>query len=122
MLSGLGRSASGSGWSTARQELFENLLARLTASANLPFSWVDNPVWQTFCDEFIPAAKSPSRKALTTRIVPRLVKELQGTAKAEVKGKNVTVQADGWTGENHHHLIAFMITAEKKVFMSNSPD
>ena len=115
MPSGLGRSASGGGWSTARQELFENLLARLTASANLPFSWVDNPVWQTFCDEFIPAAKLPSRKVLTTRIIPRLVTELRDAAKAEAKGKNVTVQADGWTGENHHHLIAFMITAEKKV-------
>jgi hypothetical protein len=62
--SGLARSASGSlggpGWTKARQELFENILARLTVSANLPLSWVDNTVWQTFCDEFLPAAKSPS--------------------------------------------------------------
>ncbi|KAF8967652.1 ribonuclease H-like domain-containing protein, partial [Flammula alnicola] len=27
-----------------------------------------------------------------------------------VYGQNATLQADGWTGENHHHMIACMIT------------
>ena len=115
-LSGLARSASGSGgWTKARQDLFKNLLAHLTASADLPFSWVDNPVWHIFCNEFIPAAKSPSQKVLTTQIIPCLVTGLWEMAKAKAKGKYATLKADGWTGENHHHLIAFMITTEKKV-------
>ncbi|GLB43959.1 putative protein of unknown function (DUF 659) [Lyophyllum shimeji] len=56
-----------------------------------------------------------SRKVLTRRIIPKLVQELQEEAKAAAKGKNATLEADGWTGENHHHLIAFMIAVEGKV-------
>lgn len=102
-------------WSTEKQQSFENRLGRLTASAGLPFSWVDNPEWLAFVDEFIPAAQSPGRRKLTRTIVPKLVKEIRNQAKKEVHGQNVTIQADGWTGENHHHLIAFMITVRTKV-------
>jgi hypothetical protein len=102
-------------WSTEKQQSFENRLGRLTASAGLPFSWVDNPEWLAFVDEFIPAAQSPGRRKLTRTIVPKLVKEIRNQAKKEVHGQNVTIQADGWTGENHHHLIAFMITVRAKV-------
>ena len=80
----------------------------------LPFSWVNNPKWAAFVDEFIPAAVSPSWKTLSRRIIPNLVKELRDQVKNEVYGQNATIQADGWTGENHHHLIAFMITVNDK--------
>lgn len=102
-------------WTSERQENFEKQLARLTASAGLPLSWIDNPEWHGFCEEFVPAAKSLSRKALTIRVIPKLVEQLRNESKAEVKGKHATLQADGWTGENHRHLIAFMITANQKV-------
>ncbi|CAA7265738.1 unnamed protein product [Cyclocybe aegerita] len=103
-------------WTRERQASFEKRIARLTVSANLPLSWVDNPEWIELCCDFIPGAHSPSRKVLTSRIIPNLVLEICQAAKIEVQGKNVTLQADGWTGENHRHLIAFMITTEKKVY------
>ncbi|KAG1742877.1 hypothetical protein EDB19DRAFT_1894854 [Suillus lakei] len=28
---------------------------------------------------------------------------------------NATLQCDGWTGENHHHLLGFMMTAQRKL-------
>lgn len=102
-------------WTANSQTEFENHIARITVSANLPLSWVDNPEFVTFMDKYIPAATSPSRKVPTKRIIPKLVDELRTTAKKETRGKNATVQADGWTGGNHRHLVAFMITAEKKV-------
>lgn len=101
-------------WSQDCQTLFENMLGRLTTSAGLPLSWIDNPEFFKFCDIFIPAATLLSRKTLTQRIIPRLVNELWTTSKKEAAGKKATLQADGWTGENHKHLIAFMITADKK--------
>jgi hypothetical protein len=52
-------------------------------------------------DKYIPAANSPSQKVLTKRIIPKLVDELQNAAKKETQGKNVTLQADAWTGGNH---------------------
>ncbi|KIY49894.1 hypothetical protein FISHEDRAFT_31177, partial [Fistulina hepatica ATCC 64428] len=34
-------------------------------------------------------------------------------AKAHSEGRNATLQGDGWTGVNFHHLICFMITVER---------
>jgi hypothetical protein len=39
--------------------------------------------------------------------------------KAAVKGMEGTVQADGCTGLNSHHLIAVMVTVEGKVLIGN---
>ncbi|KAF9035772.1 hypothetical protein BJ165DRAFT_1307486, partial [Panaeolus papilionaceus] len=104
-------------WNSDRQTDYENSIARLTASAGLPLSWVDNPEFIAFKEKFIPAAKPVTRKVLTKRIIPRLVKTFRQKAMAAVKqNKYVTLQADGWTGENHHHYIAFMITSGGKLY------
>lgn len=71
------RFSSGQLWSVSSQTEFENHIARITASANLPLSWVDNLEVVTFMDKYIPAATAPSRKVLTKRIIPKLVDELQ---------------------------------------------
>jgi len=102
-------------WTTARQAMFENRLARLTASAGLPLAWVDNIEWLLFLQDFLPAATPVSGKVLTTRVTPNLVNQMRNEAKDVVKGQHGTLQADGWTGENHRHIIAFMITANQKV-------
>jgi hypothetical protein len=105
----------GEAWSSDLQEIFEISIARLTAAAGLPLSWVDNPEWIDFIYKFLPWATSPSRKVLTTRLIPRVVENCRQIAKRAVKGQNVTIQAGGWTGVNFHHLLAFMITVNKKV-------
>ena len=102
-------------WSLAQQKSFENYIAHLTASAGLPLSWVDNAEFISFIDEFLPAAKCPSRKVLTQRLILTAVAEFRAEAKAAAHGHEATLQADGWTGVNHHHLIAFMITVDGKV-------
>jgi hypothetical protein len=103
-------------WSPELQGVFEVHIARLTASAGLPLSWVDNPEWIDFIHQFLPWAASPSRKVLTTRLIPRVAKSYRQTAKQSTKGQNATIQADGWTGSNFHHLLAFMIAVNKKVW------
>ena len=97
------RTADPNTWSAEKQKRFENRLTRLTASAGLPLSWVDNTEWLDLCEEFIPAAKSPSRKTLTHRLLPATVAELRAEARAATKGHEATMQADGWTGTNNHH-------------------
>ena len=106
-------------WSDARQMRFEEKILRLTASAGFPLSWVENPEWLNFCTEFIPQAKSPSRKVLTKRLLPRTLTEMQKQAKERVHGQNVTASCDGWTGKNFHHYIAFMIVARKEVIVGH---
>ena len=102
-------------WPDGRQAYFEDRITRLTASAGLPLSWIENPEWLNFCTEFIPQAKSPSRKVLTRRLLPRTLAGFQGKAMERASGRNATASCDGWTGENFHHYIAFMIMVEKEV-------
>ena len=102
-------------WSSERQMHFEVRLMRLTASAGFPLSWVENPEWLNFCTEFLPQAKSPSRKVLTRRLLPQALSSLQMEAKRRASGQNATASCDGWTGENFHHYIVFMVMVGKEV-------
>jgi len=52
-------------WNDMKKWWFEQLLIHLMASAGLPLSWVENPEWIAFCDEFIPGSPQTSRKVLT---------------------------------------------------------
>ncbi|EIW81490.1 hypothetical protein CONPUDRAFT_21500, partial [Coniophora puteana RWD-64-598 SS2] len=102
-------------WTPALQQEFERRILRLTVSAGLPFSWADNPEWQAFCHKFIPAAKLPSQRTLSRRLLPEAVAEGRASIRAAAQGHEATLQADGWTGLNSHHLIAFMITVNNQV-------
>ena len=102
-------------WNEATHRCFEQYIVRLTASAGFSLSWVENNVWHSFLEEFLPSAPMISRKVLTKRILPEAVKEVQEKIKKHVAGKEVTMQGDGWTGVNNQHLLAFMITCDKKV-------
>jgi len=102
-------------WPVEVQRKFEERIARLTVSAGLPLSWVDNPEWIDFVTDFLPSARSPSWKVLTNRLIPTAAKRCQEITKLTAKGQNTTLQADGWTGSNFHHLLAFMITFNKQV-------
>ena len=97
------------------QTRFETLVTHLTASAGFPLNWVENPVWLTMCDEFMPNARSPSRKTLTQCLLLTAINDLRTKAKDQVRGLHATIQADGWSGENMHHYIAFMMTAGGEV-------
>ena len=104
-------------WSAARTRLFEHRILRLTASAGFPLSWVENPEFQAIREEFIPGSPHISRKVLTKRILQEVVTEFREGVKQRVVGKEATMQSDGWTGINNHHLVAFMITTNKKVIV-----
>lgn len=102
-------------WSPVHRKKYEKCLLRLTASAGLVLSWLENPEWHALRESFIPGAPYISRKVLTQRILPTIAAECRETAKANVKGQEATLQSDGWTGINNHHLVAYMITVNKKV-------
>ncbi|KAF8574508.1 hypothetical protein K439DRAFT_1372203 [Ramaria rubella] len=70
----------------------QSIIQEMT-SAGLPLKWVENPEWLLFCEHFVPCAKSPSCKVLKPQ---------------------ATASCDGWTGEDKHHFIAFMVTCNAK--------
>ena len=104
-------------WSADRQNTFNMRIGRLTASAGLPLCWIENPEFILFCQEFIhPAANVPGRKALTNRILPTIRRDFRKKAQAATReGAMATIQADGWSAINDHHLNAFMMTVDRKV-------
>ena len=107
-------------WDDARTWLYESWIARLTAACGWPLTWVENPEWLAFCEVFIPGAPNPSRKVLTHRILPRIVKEYRTAAQGQCAYKLATIQCDGFTPRNRHHIVAFMITVDRKVFPHNT--
>ncbi|KIK73899.1 hypothetical protein PAXRUDRAFT_109554, partial [Paxillus rubicundulus Ve08.2h10] len=102
-------------WTPTDQADWETGLARLTASAGLPLRWIENPEWKKICDWFLSKAKNPSSKVLTNRIIPEVLDGLKSSAQDECRGSEATLQCDGWMGENHHHLLGFMMTAQQKL-------
>lgn len=83
-------------WDNSTRQRFEQYIIRLTASAGFSLSWMENNVWHSFLEEFLPSAPNISRKVLTKRILPEAVKEVQEKVKKHVAGKEVTMQGDGW--------------------------
>ncbi|KAF8989423.1 hypothetical protein BDQ17DRAFT_1434471 [Cyathus striatus] len=103
-------------WNEERQHSFERHIVRMTASCGFPLSWVDNPLVRNFFQEFIPHAKSPSRKVLSQRLLPAELDNIRSAAKRAAAGNEGTLQGDGWTGENNHHFLAFMVTVNEKLY------
>ncbi|TFK16929.1 hypothetical protein FA15DRAFT_571127, partial [Coprinopsis marcescibilis] len=103
-------------WTSRDQQELEQKLGELTISANLPLSWVDNPQFLSFMDRFIPQAKAVTRRVLAGRIIPNLAKKARESVYKSLNGSSVTLQADGWTGINHRHIIAFMVGINGKVY------
>ncbi|KAG1786803.1 hypothetical protein EV424DRAFT_1476795 [Suillus variegatus] len=97
----------------AHEADWEAGLARVTASAELPLQWVENPEWLKLCDRFIPQAKAPSAKVLMKRVMPQVLRGIKATAKEESCGAVGTLQCDGWIGENSHHLLGNSCNAEE---------
>jgi hypothetical protein len=97
------------------QACFESRLCRVVASAGLPLSLTSNVEWLLLVDEFMPGVQNIKRNALTRRVLPSILWEHRKQAKASVRGCDATVQCDGWSGLNGHHLIAFMISSNNHV-------
>ena len=95
------------------------MLACITTSCNFAASWIKNIEVVNFFKTFLPPAKIPSHHKLTHKIIPMTNLALHAEAQADVKGMHVTLQGDGFTGINHHHLLALMITADRKVCLAN---
>ncbi len=92
------------------QGLFETYIARITASAGLPLRWVENPQWLNFLSIFLPQAVPVSRKVLTKRLLPEQHRQYLSQVIDNIRGLDVTLQCDGWSGLNTHHYIAFRVT------------
>ncbi|KAI0755919.1 hypothetical protein BC629DRAFT_1296554 [Irpex lacteus] len=102
-------------WTSETQRRFESRIARVTASANIPLSWVDDPEVQAFFADFIPAARPISRRVLTSRLLPTELDAQRAVLLPRIEGGEATLQCDGWSAGNFHHYTGFTLTVKKEV-------
>jgi hypothetical protein len=95
---------------------FDQGIARVTAAAGFSLSWIENPEVVSFFQMFLPQANLPSRGVLTLRLLSQTLSIMQTDLRQSLRGAIGTGQADGWSGVNSHHLIAFMFAARGKVY------
>ncbi|KAJ6632431.1 hypothetical protein B0H10DRAFT_1938054 [Mycena sp. CBHHK59/15] len=84
-------------WDATKQALFEEKVLRLT-------------VWQIF---LLLGLRTRNGWIFAQNSYRRALKEFRADVQSNLTGKNATIQGDGWTGINHHHLNAFMATVER---------
>lgn len=97
-------------WGKSDQARFDSRLARMTASCGFSFTWIEDIEVQDFMADFIPNAILPGCRVVSDRLVPEEVDKYRRKAQDRSRGSLATLQCDGWTGGNHHHLLAFMMT------------
>ncbi|KAH7919498.1 hypothetical protein BV22DRAFT_1090514, partial [Leucogyrophana mollusca] len=101
-------------WTSSHQERLSSHIARITASCGFPYSWIENPAVRAFFGDLLPGATPISSYQLTHRFVPQEVEKFRAAAKESCRGEEATLQTDGWTGINFHHLLAFMMTTARR--------
>lgn len=106
------------GWTAELQRQLESDLARITASANIPFSWIDDPEFTGFFARWFPAAKPISRQVLTSRLIPAELDAQRVARLPQIRGSDATLQCDGWSGGNFRHYTGFTMTANNEVMQS----
>ena len=110
---GLGSPALPQPWTDADRAHFGAWLAWITASCGFPFSWVEDPEWLGFLQEFLPTAEPIKCQSLANHWIPLEVGKFCQEAKNHSRGLEGTIQCDGWSGINFYHFIAFMLTTSK---------
>jgi hypothetical protein len=75
-------------WDNRRQTEFDRGLIRMTPANNWAFSWVENPEAIDFFGKFVPIAKLPSRKRLSTRILDDALTDMRADSMKRAKGRD----------------------------------
>lgn len=97
-------------WWEANQQWFKLRMVHITASCRFPLTWVKNPEWIAFYDDFLSCAEVPFRKVLMQQLIPAEVKKYRNIVRESCCGLLATIQCNSWTALNTHHLMAFIIT------------
>lgn len=98
-----------------RNTINKQLLYALV-SANVPFSFVENPEVIKLFNIIRPSYKLPSRKTLSTEILENVHNNVESQIEKFItQSKFLTLSGDGWTDVSQHSIISFVLTNEKRI-------
>jgi len=90
-------------------------LLRALLSANIPFSFVDNPEVIKLFRMLRPSYNLPSRKWISTEILDQVHQEVEHKIQEFVTdAKFLTLSGDGWTNVSKQSMVNFIFTNEKR--------
>jgi len=90
-------------------------LLRALISANVPFSFVDNPEVNKLFKMLRPSYDLPSRKWISTEVLDQVHEEVElEIKKFATEAKFLTLSGDGWTNVSKQSMVNFILTNEKR--------
>ena len=92
-----------------------NNFGRAVVSANLPFSFVEDPEVQKLFALFNAYYKLPSRKWVSTNIIEDLNNDVEiEIQRFLMNSRFVTLSGDGWTSRTRNSIINYVVINEKR--------
>ena len=99
---------------TGQKEHLDEKVAEFIFACNLAFNVVEHPMFLSMLDALRPGYKPPPRKALSTKHLDKSHERLQTKMKANLEGKVVTIQQDGWSNIHNDPVVATSVTCDGK--------
>ncbi|KAF8989433.1 hypothetical protein BDQ17DRAFT_1470270, partial [Cyathus striatus] len=104
-------------WDSQRIKEWNADLCLLMVACNVPWWAVENPVWRTFFQKWVPGCLIPGRKQLSGRILDEQADIVVENIRKAVKGRYGTGQCDGWKNVSKDSLIGSMVNVEYQPYL-----
>lgn len=87
------------------------LIGRMIAECNLAFTFLEEDSFIKFCKSFDPNYRPPSRKQISTHIIPTISGQLEKKFLHKLKkGCRISVEFDHWSDKKRTDLLAVVVT------------
>ncbi|KAG8723267.1 hypothetical protein FRC09_004049 [Ceratobasidium sp. 395] len=105
--------------STSEQESFDRDICDLFVACGFAWFELENPIFKDFCRKWIPGTSVPHRQAISHRVLPERVAEVEAEAKLSTRGKLAMGQCDGWKNIAHSPVVGMLMTVQAKAYILN---
>ncbi|XP_052750759.1 uncharacterized protein LOC128200667 [Galleria mellonella] len=95
-------------------------LARAIFVTGTPLSMVQHPLWIQFFEKLQPKFKIPSRKALATKYLDKIYREMRFELNEELNACSyLHLQCDGWSNFRNEGIINFLISKPQPAYVKS---
>ncbi|XP_052752391.1 uncharacterized protein LOC128201007 [Galleria mellonella] len=95
-------------------------LARAIFVTGTPLSMVQHPLWIQFFEKLQPKFKIPSRKALATKYLDKIYREMRFELNEEINACSyLHLQCDGWSNLRNEGIINFLISKPQPAYVKS---
>lgn len=101
-------------------DLTTTLFAKAIFVSGTPLSIVEHPLWIQVFEKLQPNFKMPSRKALSTKYLEKVYKQMRLKLDEELNACNyLHLQCDGWSNLRNEGIINFLISKPQPAYVKS---